>query len=438
MLKTLSAWRAFFSAAMALLSISTAGAQVQLAGPDIQGDAPEEFDGYPPPENGGFEDFELAPPQVRTASLTQLDCIMRSAIEQYAVPGATLAVAKNGKLVYAKGFGIANLQTGERVTPQTLFNLASVTKTVSTLGILTLCDAGKLNLDAPLYDVIGRPQLPNRPDPRMYQVTIRQLLHHSAGWNDDGAYARVNRRLRQMEKNGGGRIPYSQGITVLLATPLDYAPGTDAKYANGDWNIIKYVIECASGERYGMFMRQVLARIGITDMRDEHNQYFPGEAARYRGRPPRQLSPGVSQVPLQPEFGNWLASSVDMVMFMTALDGTRCPPPISPGAYDAMLAPLPPPMVNRQNGSHYGLGLDAVKVSPSGVFYTKNGGKPGVHTQIEHLPNGVDYAVMFNGGANESGAVANPLNTVLPQIRGTLTNVVDWNAQPIDFGSAPR
>ncbi len=414
---------------LSVLAISTCGVGAQPA---------EEIQGYPPPENGGYEEFPQAPPQAPSARLEQLDGIMQQAMEQYAVPGATLAVAKGGKLVYAKGFGIANLQTGERVTPQTLFNLASTTKTVSTLGILTLCDAGKLNLDAPLYDVIGRPQLPNRPDPRMYQVTIRQLLHHSAGWNDDGGYARATKRLRQMEQSGGGRIPFSQAITVLLATPLDYTPGTDAKYANGDWNIIKYVIEVASGERYGVFMKQVLARIGIADMQDEHNEYGPGEAARYQGRPPRQLAPGVSQVPLNPGFGNWLASSVDMVMFMTALDGTRCPPPISGAAYDSMLAPLPPPMENRPNGSHYGLGLDAVKVSPAGVFYTKNGGKPGVHTQIEHLPNGVDYAVMFNGGADETGAVYNPLDTVLKQIRGTLTNVTNWNAQPIDFGSAPR
>ncbi len=103
-------------------------------------------------------------------------------------------------------------------------------------------------------------------------------------------------------------------------------------------------------------MKGVLAGIGIDDMQDEHRQYRTGEAAQYKGRPPRQVPPGLRNVPLQPGFGNWLASSVDMVMFMTALDGSRCPSPISNASYQAMLAPLPPLMVNRPNGSHYGLG----------------------------------------------------------------------------------
>ncbi len=413
------------------LSPNTVNAQIDSDAP-VDSDAPDN-ESAPPPVDGNFEGFDQQQTQ-QPASLDQLNGIIQSVMYQFAVPGASLAVAKDGKLVYAKGFGVANLQTGESVTPQTLFNLASTTKTVSTLGVLTLVDAGKLNLDSSLYDVIGRPQLPNNPDPRMYQITIRQLLHHSAGWNDDGGYMRASRRLRQMAPNQ--QLPFSEAITVLLATPLDYTPGTDAKYANGDWNIIKYVIECASGQRYGEYMKGVLAGIGITDMKDEHRQYLPGEAARYEGRPPRQLPPGIRPVPLQAGFGNWLASSVDMVMFMTALDGSRCQSPISDASYQAMLAPLPSPMVNRPNGSHYGLGLDSVKSSPKGFFYTKNGGKPGVHTQIEHLPNGVNFALMFNGGADETGAPTNPLGPALKQLRSKLANISDWNAKPQDFGTA--
>lgn len=413
-------------------SVATIGAVHAQVDSDEPNDL-QETESAPPPEDGGFGNFEQQATR-QQASLEQLNGIMQSAMEQFAVPGASLAVAKDGKLVYARGFGVANLQTGEAVTPKTLFNLASTTKTVSTLGILTLVDAGKLDLDAPLYDVIGRPRLPNNPDPRMYQVTIRQLLHHSAGWNDDGGYRMASQQLRRMAPNQ--QLPFAEAITVLLATPLDYTPGTDAKYANGDWNIIKYVVECASGQRYGEYMRGVLASIGINDMQDEHRQYLPGEAARYEGRPPRQLRPGTRAVPLQPGFGNWLASSVDMVMFMTALDGSRCPSPISDKSYQAMLAPLPPPMVNRPNGSHYGLGLDSVKSTANGFFYTKNGGKPGVHTQIEHLPNGVNFALMFNGGSDETGAVANPLGPTLKQLRNTLANITDWNASPQDFGTS--
>lgn len=116
------------------------------------------------------------------ASLSDLDSVMINALQKFAVPGASLAVATSGRLVYAKGFGMANLNTNEPATATTLFNLASCTKAVSTLGVLTLVNAGRLDLDSKLYDVIGRPRLPREPDPRMFNVTIRQLLHHSAGW----------------------------------------------------------------------------------------------------------------------------------------------------------------------------------------------------------------------------------------------------------------
>lgn len=364
-----------------------------------------------------------------STSLRELDGIMEAALQQYNAPGAALAVAINGRLVYAKGFGFANLETRERATANTLFNLASVTKTISTVGILTLRDAGKLNLDKPLYDLLGRPQLPRRPDPRMYQVTIRQLLHHSAGWNDDSGYVKAGNAVRRVAPNG---MPFADALLYILTTPLDYDPGTDAKYANGDWNIIKFVVEYVSGQKYGPFMRSVLANIGIDDMKGEHPQYRLGESARYAGWPPRELPGGKTEnIPLEPDFGNWLASAVDMVKVVSAIDGSLSPRLISPESYAEMLAPLPPPMVNRPNGTHFGLGLDAVRETADGFFFTKNGGKAGVHSQIEHLPNGVNFAILFNGGATPDGKSADPLDTALKQVRQTLRGVQQWPSEPI-------
>ncbi len=91
-----------------------------------------------------------------------------------------------------------------------------------------------------------------------------------------------------------------------------------------------------------------------------------------------------------PDFGNWMASSVDMVKLLTAIDGSRMPG-ISQDSFNQMIAPLPPPMQNNPNGSHFGLGLDTVRLTPEGVTYSKNGGKPGVHAQIIHLPNHTDF-----------------------------------------------
>jgi len=374
------------------------------------------------------EDADLSAPlsggPMARAKLADLDGIMEQILQQYYVPGGSLSVARNGKLIYAKGFGVANLRTREPVTPSTLFNLASCTKAISTFGVMRLVESGRLRLDDRMYDVIGRPNLVRgmRADPLVAQITIRQLLHHSGGWNDSSGFAKAGREVQRLAPNG---LPYSEAVRVLLATPLDYAPGTDAKYANGQWNLIKYVIECAAQKPYGQYLQEQLASIGIRDMCEESRGVIPGQASRYGGFPPHIITGGQRTVPLMPDFGNWMASSVDMVKFLTAIDGTRMPG-ICQNSFDQMVAPLPPPMKNNPNGSHFGLGLDSVRVTADGITYSKNGGKPGVHCQIMHLPNNTDFCLMLNGGSAPDGGSGNPMGPAVKAIRNTLNNVSEW------------
>ncbi|MDQ5935619.1 MAG: hypothetical protein QG574_2925, partial [Cyanobacteriota bacterium erpe_2018_sw_21hr_WHONDRS-SW48-000092_B_bin.40] len=224
-----------------------------------------------PPAQGQFQEPGQLPGQFqepnrfqpgRRSSLGEIDEIMNQIMQQFHVPGGSCAVAYGGKLVYAKGFGVANLRTGEPATPNTLFNLASCTKAISAFGALRLQEQGKLNLDTPFWDVIGRPMTADGrpPRPRIQEITVRQLLHHSGGWNDDSGFDTAGKQINRMAPNG---LPYSEAVRVLLQTPLDYPPGTQAKYANGQWNLIKYVIECASQEPYGRYMRKQLRSIGI-------------------------------------------------------------------------------------------------------------------------------------------------------------------------------
>lgn len=388
--------------------------------PSVEGSAPQDFD-YSYAPQADDEPDSLAP---QNASLLDLDAIMTETLQRYYVPGGSLAVAHNGKLIYAKGFGVANLRTQEPVTPNTLFNLASCTKAVSTFAVMRLVESGKLSLDDTMYNVIGRPNLVSgmQADPRVAQITVRQLLHHSAGWNDDSAYIKAGNEVMRLAPNG---LPYAQAVRVLLATPLDYAPGTQAKYANGDWNLIKYIIECAAQRSYGDYLQEQLNSIGIHDMCEESRGVIRGQASRYGGFPPRIIPGGQRTVPLMPDFGNWMASAVDMVKLLTAIDGTRMQG-ISFDSFQQLIAPLPPPMKNNPNGSHFGLGLDTVRMTAEGVTFSKNGGKPGVHCQIVHLPNNTDFCLMLNGGSSQDGSTVNPLTTSIKAIRQCLNNIKEW------------
>ena len=93
----------------------------------------------------------------RGEGMPVFDRIVRETLEKFGVPGASLAVVKDGRLVVAKGYGWANVAQREPVTPQTLFSLASVSKPVSAIAVLHLVEQGRLSLDDRVYDVLGRP-----------------------------------------------------------------------------------------------------------------------------------------------------------------------------------------------------------------------------------------------------------------------------------------
>jgi hypothetical protein len=92
---------------------------------------------------------------------------------------------------------------------------------------------------------------------------------------------------------------------------------------------------------------------------------------------------------------------VELARFLTALDGTRGTDFLPPPLMRDMLAPPPPPVKPRKNGSHFGLGWDTVRLTPKGTSYTKNGGVPGYRAYVGHTPDNVDWAVLFNGGIGD-------------------------------------
>jgi hypothetical protein len=122
--------------------------------------------------------------------------------------------------------------------------------------------------------------------------------------------------------------------------------------------------------------------------------YLPGEVKRYVGG---RLHVG-GDVPL-PGTGCWLASGIDVVRFLTALDGSRGQAILSRQALAEMLSPPAPPLHPKPNGSHNGLGWDVVQPVGEGYAYNKNGGIAGISTFMEHRPDGVDFFVAFNGSS---------------------------------------
>jgi N-acyl-D-amino-acid deacylase len=324
--------------------------------------------------------------------LQHLDQVMLDALREYHIPGGSLAIAKDGRLVFARGYGWADVENKKRVRPTSRFNLASCSKPITAAAVLKLVDQGKLRLEDKVFALLDdlKPPAPMKLDPRVRQITIRQLLHHAGGLPRDRApVAEVARRL-----NVELPVTLSQTVAVSLGKPLLFAPGRETKYSNLGFLTARLMVAHVSGLDYETFTAEhVLKPMGIRDAHlDRREGYWPNEVHRY---PSGKSHPG-GHGELKEGGGSWVLSTVDALRYLTALDGTRGERALKPRTYQQMLAPLPT-LGKKAKALHNGLGWDVVERLPEGVRYTKNGGVPGIATWIEHLPNGVCWAAFFNG-----------------------------------------
>lgn len=366
--------------------------------------------------------------------LEAFDELMLATLRDHELVGGSLAIAKNGGLVLAKGYGFANRRAGEPVRPDTLFSVASVTKPFTAAGVLKLVEDGKLSLDARLLDVLSNLPPIGTPDPRARDITLRELLEHAGGWDAKRSGLPPHNLLREAHRLGF-REPLTLPLCyrLMIGRPLDFTPGTESKYSNWGFMVARLVIERASGEPYAEYVqRHVLHPAGITRMRIElpEPEYAPDESRRYGPGGRRELPGGHSlDMGRQHGSGNWIASPTELCRFLTALDGSRGQPLFKPQTMREMLAAPPPPMKPRNDGSHVGLGWDRVHEGPRGLEFSKNGGKPGIMAWIEHRPDGIDWAVIFNTSKMEQDeGEDNPLRQLRQQMYEAFRSVQAWPA----------
>jgi CubicO group peptidase (beta-lactamase class C family) len=319
---------------------------------------------------------------------SSVEPLMERFIEEHHIAGASMAIAYQGRIVSDRGYGFADVATRRPVERNTLFSLASVTKSITGVGVLKLVEEGKLDLDARVVQVLRDlhpPRGERIADPRFREITVHHLLFHGGGLQHD------------LPGSGDDERAEERGYRQLLEKPLLFAPGTEHRYSNAGFIVLRLVIERASGERYEPFIRQhILRPMGITGMHLEPERgYGPDETHRYQAGGRR---------PAPRNTGNWLASSGELARFASAVAGSGGGPTFLSPKTTALMLECPPSLraarKGRPDASHVGLGWDSAEVFPNGTYrFSKNGGKPGVQAWLEHLESGIDWALFFNTGA---------------------------------------
>ncbi|MDB5301806.1 MAG: penicillin-binding protein beta-lactamase class, partial [Phycisphaerales bacterium] len=204
--------------------------------------------------------------------LVAFDRLMLDFLRENQVPGGALAIARGGKIVYARGFGFADVAKREAVDPDALFRIASVSKPFTSAAIMQLQERGKLKLDDPAFAMLGiEPHLADgaKVDPRLAKVTIRQLLHHTGGFDRDVSFDPMFRSI-EFARAVGAKPPAGpkEIIRYMMGRPLDFDPGTREVYSNYGYCVLGRVVEKASGLDYTSYVqREILKPLGIHRMR---------------------------------------------------------------------------------------------------------------------------------------------------------------------------
>jgi N-acyl-D-amino-acid deacylase len=190
------------------------------------------------------------------------------------VPGGALAVVKDGRLVYTRGYGWADREGKAAVRPASLFRIASISKPFTAVAVMKLVETGRLDLNARALDLLtsGRESLSfdkAKLDERWRRITVRHLLQHTAGWDRDKSFDPMF-RPREIARTLNVTSPPQPRdvIRYMLAQPLDFDPGTRYAYSNFGYCVLGRVIENIAGTGYESFVRKtVLATAGIKRMR---------------------------------------------------------------------------------------------------------------------------------------------------------------------------
>lgn len=356
--------------------------------------------------------------------LESLDEAVTAIVKRHGIPGAALAVAKDGKLVFARGYGWSDLEKGDPVKPDTLFGIASLSKPITAMAILKLVEQGKLKLDDKPFVLLDhiRPRQGVRPDPRLKDITVHHLLIHAGGWDTKKSGDPVN-WTTEVQYRRGDKVPVTPEhlISFTLGYRLDFEPGTDVKYSNFGYIVLGEVVEKASGVTYEKYVREhVLEPAGVARgyLHPLDGKYFPNESRRYLAGSGHEIPPWKQKY--SDAAGGWTMSAIDLVRFMTAVDGTNGKPLLSEKSHEAMLAKPPAPLKPRADGSWPGLGWDKVARTDSGYGYYKDGSWIGMRTFMQRSPNGVCWALVFNASmemdADDSKTVADAVRRAWSEV----------------------
>ncbi|HEY3781693.1 MAG TPA: serine hydrolase domain-containing protein [Fimbriimonadaceae bacterium] len=325
---------------------------------------------------------------VCSALADPVDDFVRKEMASQHIPGLTIGVLVNDKLVKIKGYGFANLECSTPAKPETVYEIGSITKQFTAESIMMLVEQGKIGLDDKISKYIS-----GTPD-TWKDITVRNLLNHVSGIKNCTGLLGF---LTEMQKNSDHDV----FMKLVSAEPLEFAPGTKWEYSNSNFYLLGMIIEKVSGQSYGAFLQtHIFDPLGMkTAYLNDPTHVVAGRAAGYSWSGKGWENAQYVSMSWPYAAGALMMSVEDYAKWLDALDSQKL---LKPSSYEAMYTP-----VKLANGEpqEYGFGwaIDTYRQHPR-IWH--NGGIPGFITEAKRFPkDNLSVIVFTNSGTCDPGEI---------------------------------
>ena len=333
-------------------------------------------------------------PAEQDALARAIDAIVEEAMEEGPISGVSVAVARGPRVIFARGYGFADLENERPATPETVYHVGSITKQFTAAAIMQLVEEGAVRLDAPASDYLQQ-------YPELGLVTVEHLLNHTSGIPD---YTTLVEWWESLSlETTPERLAGS-----FLSRPFDFRPGERFAYSNSGYVLLGMIIEAVSKRRYGGYLNAeifVPQRLEATAYCDRH-RLVPNRAYGYQATDDGFIHPPYASMSQAYAAGAICSSALDLVRWNRALSRGSV---VSDDSYERMSAPG-----TLADGTRieYGYGL-AVSYLEGRHRINHIGGMLGFAGQISHYDeDDLTVAVL----ANTEGANATKIESDIARV----------------------
>ena len=400
-------------------------------------------------ERGSNGEEKLVPGNIRLTNsnssgreFAAAERTMKSFMRKWSIAGASVAVAIDGRLVYAKGFGYSDTTSKEEVQPYHKFRIASISKLVTAVAVMKLKEEGKLSLNDRVFGpdaILNDSYFSNPKDKRVYGITVAHLLSHEGGWTQRWG---DHMFMPLVIADKMGVKPPADTRTIIryaLDKRLHFTPGKGKAYSNLGYSILGLVVEKVSGMLYEDYCRKkVLEPLGIYDMTLAHNlheQRAPFEVTYYEPsdivlKPSiygtgELVSPsyGGNDIEALGGAGAWLATAPDLMRLLLAVDGF-------PSREDI----LTESSINYMTDNENGFAPVGWKTTVYNGTWWRTGSFPGSAGMLKRQPDGTAWVVLLNSSAWNGPEIYSFINNMMYRV---LSQVKHWPDEDLFTFSLP-